>query len=60
MRLTPSPFDMLRAPLTTGAEGGFFTGDYEGLASAGNDFLPFFSQPHGMDPSSSFFRRVGP
>jgi hypothetical protein len=50
-------FDMLQAPLTTT---GFFTGDYEGLASAGNDFTPFFSQPHGTDPSSVFFRRVGP
>ena len=60
VRLTNSSFDMLRAPLTTGPEGGFFTGDYEGLASAGNDFTPFFSQPHGTDPSSTFFRRVGP
>jgi hypothetical protein len=50
-------FDMLQAPLTTT---GFFTGDYEGLASAGNDFTPFFSQTHGTDPSSVFFRRVGP
>ena len=39
--------------------GGFFTGDYEGLAATG-DFLAFFSQPHGSDPSSAFFRRVGP
>ena len=44
---------------------GFFTGDYEGLANAGNDFTPFFSQTHetetnGTDPSSVFFRRVGP
>jgi hypothetical protein len=50
-------FDMLQAPLTTT---GFFTGDYEGLASAGNDFTPFFSQAHDTDPSSVFFRRVGP
>jgi hypothetical protein len=56
-RLTNEPFDMLQAPLTTT---GFFTGDYEGLASAANDFTPFFSQPHGSDPSSVFFRRVGP
>jgi hypothetical protein len=57
IRLTNSSFDMLQAPLTST---GFFTGDYEGLASAGNDFTPFFSQPHGTDPSSVFFRRVGP
>jgi hypothetical protein len=50
-------FDMLQAPLTTT---GFFVGDYVGLASAGNDFTPFFSQTHGTDPSSVFFRRVGP
>jgi hypothetical protein len=48
---------MRQAPLTTT---GFFTGDYEGLASAGDDFTPFFSQTHGSDPSSVFFRRVGP
>jgi hypothetical protein len=57
IRLTNSSFDMLQAPLTTT---GFFVGDYEGLASAGNDFTPFFSQTHGTDPSSVFFRRVGP
>ena len=39
--------------------GGFFTGDYEGLAATG-DFMAFFSQPHGSDPSSVFFRRIGP
>jgi hypothetical protein len=56
-RLTDVSFDMRQAPLTTT---GFFTGDYEGLASAGNDFTPFFSQTHAGDPSSAFFRRVGP
>jgi hypothetical protein len=57
IQLTNTSFDMRQAPLTGT---GFFTGDYLGLASAGNDFTPFFSQPHGMDPSSVFFRRVGP
>jgi hypothetical protein len=57
IRLTDASFDMRQAPLTGT---GFFTGDYEGLASAANDFTPFFSQPHGTDPSSVFFRRVGP
>jgi hypothetical protein len=52
--LTTAPFDMRNAPNA----GGFFTGDYEGLANAGNDFTPFFSQPHGSDPSSTFFRRA--
>jgi BNR repeat-like domain len=55
-RLTNVSFDMRKAPFARG----FFTGDYEGLASDGNDFTPFFSQPHNSDPSSTFFRRVGP
>jgi hypothetical protein len=38
---------------------GFFTGDYEGLSSIGEAFTPFFSQSHGTDPSSTFFRTVG-
>jgi hypothetical protein len=56
VRLTTAPFDMRQAPNA----GGFFTGDYEGLASAGNAFTPFWSMSHGTDPSSTFFRRVGP
>jgi hypothetical protein len=56
VKLTDVSFDMRRAPNA----GGFFTGDYEGLASAGTDFGAFFSQPHGSDPGSIFFRRVGP
>lgn len=55
-RLTNTSFDMRLAPFANG----FFTGDYEGLATAGNDFLTLFSQPHGTDPSSVFFRRAGP
>jgi hypothetical protein len=35
------------------------TGDYEGLSSIGEAFTPFFSQSHGTDPSSTFFRTVG-
>ena len=58
-RLTEVSFDMRKAPFA----GGFFTGDYEGLANAGNGFTPFFSQPHGSgatsDPASVFFRRAG-
>ena len=52
--LTAEPFNMRNAPFA----GGFFTGDYAGLANAVNDFTPFFSQPHGTDPSSTFFRRA--
>ena len=54
-RLTATSFDMRQAPFA----GGFFVGDYAGLANAGNAFTPFFSQPHGGDPSSVFFRRAG-
>ena len=54
VKLTDESFDMRQAPNA----GGFFTGDYEGLASAGSAFLAFFSQPHGTDRPSVFFRRV--
>lgn len=33
------PFDMKSAPLS----GGYFLGDYQGLAAAGSSFLPFFA-----------------
>ena len=56
-RLTPTSFDMRKAPLTGS---GYFVGDYEGLVSVENDFLPFFSQSHDSDPASIFFRRVSP
>lgn len=55
-RLTNTSFDMRRAPLARG----FFVGDYEGLGAAGDEFATFFSQSHGSDPASIFFRRVGP
>lgn len=55
-RLTDAPFDMERAPVARG----YFVGDYEGLANDGADFTPFFSQTHGADPASVFFRRLGP
>ncbi|MGH2619869.1 MAG: sialidase family protein [Anaerolineales bacterium] len=55
IRLTTTSFNMRQAPFARG----FFVGDYEGLASDGNNFVAFFSQPHGSDPSSVFFRRVG-
>jgi hypothetical protein len=55
LKLTDSSFDMRQAP----EAGGFFTGDYEGLANAGTAFTTFFSQPHGTDASSTFFRRAG-
>lgn len=52
IQLTDTSFDMRLAPFANG----FFTGDYEGLSSIGDAFTPFFSQSHGTDPSSAFFR----
>jgi hypothetical protein len=37
------PFDMEQAPVA----GGFFLGDYQGMASAGSDLLMFFSTTQG-------------
>jgi hypothetical protein len=55
LKVTDTSFDMRQAP----DAGGFFTGDYEGLANAGTTFGTFFSQPHGTDPASTFFRSAG-
>ena len=55
-RITPTKFDMRRAPFA----GGYFLGDYEGLASDGNDLISFFSQGHGSDPASAFLSRLTP
>jgi hypothetical protein len=55
-RLTDVSFDIEKAPFARG----YFVGDYEGLGAAGTDFLAFFSQPHGDDPASIFFRRIRP
>ena len=55
-RVTPPPFDMRKAPFARG----LFTGDYEGLAVQGGDFLALFSQTHEADPASVFFSRITP
>ena len=46
-RVTPASFDMRSAPFA----GGFFVGDYLGLAATGTTFKPFWSQslPSGTD-----------
>jgi hypothetical protein len=53
VRLTNTPFNMERAPVA----GGFFLGDYEGLANdvagEGTDFTPLFSRPQGVDPATA-------
>src|SRR5437870_852427 len=56
VRLTDTSFDILNAPVARG----FFLGDYMGLAASGHDTLAVFTQPHGADASSVFFRRTGP
>jgi hypothetical protein len=47
-RITESPFGMRLAPFA----GGFFVGDYEGLASQ-RGFKPLFVQTDGRDPAKS-------
>jgi hypothetical protein len=54
LRLTNRSFDLERAPNPRG----YFVGDYEGLAAAGNSFLALFTQPHRRDPDNIFFRRL--
>ena len=56
VRLTDESFDFLQAPNARG----FFLGDYEGLAVAGNDFLAFWSQPQDTDRANIVFRRLTP
>jgi hypothetical protein len=56
-RLTPTSFDMRKAPIARG----FFVGDYEGLAVAGSDFKPFFVQAGPKTgTSNAFATTVGP
>jgi hypothetical protein len=54
VRVTETSFDLLQAPFANG----LFLGDYVGLASAGDDFITFFTQPHDLDLSSAFSRRL--
>lgn len=61
VRLTKASFDMRRAPnLGSFGPGGFFLGDYMGLASAGGGFIAALSRPHGSDPASVFVRSGRP
>ena len=57
--ITDGPFDMRSAPFA----GGFFTGDYEGLESAGTTFIPFVSfanTGNAANPTDIFAARVTP
>jgi hypothetical protein len=53
LRLTNSSFNLLNAP----SAGGWFLGDYEGLAAEGNNFDAFFSQAGSTFPQASIFAR---
>jgi hypothetical protein len=44
-RVTPTSFDIRQAPFARG----YFVGDYEGLAHAGDTFKLFFAQTHPTD-----------
>ena len=54
LRLTDTSFDIKKAPNA----GGYFLGDYEGIAHSGNDFLALVVQTSATDPASVFIRRV--
>jgi hypothetical protein len=56
IRLTDTSFDILHAPVARG----LFLGDYVGLAAFGTNGFAIFTQPHGADPASVFFRGFGP
>jgi hypothetical protein len=55
VKLTDTSYNMRQAPFARG----WFVGDYVGMDTDGQDFLPFWSQPFGADPASTFVRRVG-
>ena len=58
VRLTDTSFNLEQAP--TAIQRGFFLGDYEGLAAAGNDFVAVWGMPDGSatGQESIFFRRA--
>ena len=48
-----APFDLALAPVTTSpGAGGYFLGDYQGLLSVGNVFVPLFAQTNTGDPNN--------
>jgi hypothetical protein len=53
---TAGPFNMLAAPFARG----YFTGDYEGLTSIGNSFIPFYVQSDCTDLSCRALTSVVP
>jgi hypothetical protein len=58
LRMTNTSFDMEKAAPTSR---GYFLGDYQGLAAAGQDFYALFAQANSTtDPSNIFFRDPPP
>src|SRR5262249_40453107 len=57
LRLSDSSFNLEAAPAPP-LTSGYFLGDYEGLATIGNDFLPAWAMPHDSDLDSVYFRRM--
>jgi hypothetical protein len=49
--LTDASFDIEQAPFARGPFG-YFLGEYEGLASAGNTFWPLFAVVNDGDPAN--------
>jgi hypothetical protein len=55
VKQTDASYNMRQAPFARG----WFVGDYVGMDTDGEDWLPFWSQPFGTDPGNAFVRRVG-
>jgi BNR/Asp-box repeat len=55
VRQTDASYNMRQAPFARG----WFVGDYVGMDTDGQDFLPLWTQPSGTDPANAFVRRVG-
>jgi hypothetical protein len=61
VRLTDASFDLETSVYLRGTDCPcLWLGDYEGLASVGNDFVAVWAMPTGAQPNRIFFRRVGP
>jgi hypothetical protein len=50
------PFDLEKAATA----GGFFLGDYEGMASFGTNFGAFFAAPTSTDPNNTYLATIAP
>jgi hypothetical protein len=61
-RLTASSFDIGGAPRTSAARKGYFLGDYQGLAAAGNTFTSTFAVANSdpNNPTDVYTARISP